>query len=126
MADDKPIKNTPPEDDERVQEEADAAASEAGQIGGRSGQENLEESERAVAEGGGGVSEGFEQSEELLREQAQHGDTYADPLADRPAAEGEGGRHGEYGEADSEKSSETDEDAGHARRLRRLSRQDLS
>src|SRR5205085_10384730 len=110
MTDETPIKNTPPEDDERVQEEADAAAAEAGKIGGRSGQENVEESERAVAEGGGGVAEGFEQSEELLREQAQHGDSFADPLADRPAAEGEGGRdHGEYGEADSEKSSEDDD-----------------
>jgi hypothetical protein len=109
MADETPIKNTPPEDDDRVQEEADAAAAEAGKIGGRSGQENVEESERAVAEGGGGVAEGFEQSEELLREQAEHGETYADPVADRPAPEGAAGRdHGEYAEADSEKSSEDD------------------
>jgi hypothetical protein len=98
--------------DPDVDREADAAAKEAGQIGGRSGQEHLPESERAPAEAGGGVSEGFEQSEELLREQAQHGDSFADPLADRPAAEQPGGRdHGEYGEADSEKSSEDDDDA---------------
>ncbi len=99
-------------DDERAREEADAAAKEAGQIGGRSGVENLPESERAPAEAGGGVSEGFEQSEELLREQAQHGDSFADPLADRLTPEGAAGRdHGEYGEADSEKSSEDDDDA---------------
>ena len=102
----------PPEDDARVDEEEAAAAQEAGRIGGRSGQENVAESERAVAEGGGGVSEGFEQSEELLREQAEHGDSFADPLADRPAPENAAARdHGEYGEADSEKSSEADDDA---------------
>jgi hypothetical protein len=98
-------------EDKRARLEADAAAAEAGRIGGRSGQENLPESERAPAEAGGGVSEGFEQSEELLREQAQHGDSFADPLADRPAPEGEGGRdHGEYAEADQEKSSEDSDD----------------
>jgi hypothetical protein len=98
-------------EDERVSREEDAAAREAGQIGGRSGLEDLPESERAPAQHGGGVSEGFEQAEELLREQAQHGDSFADPLADRPAAEGASARdHGEYGDGDSEKSSEDDED----------------
>jgi hypothetical protein len=120
MAEDTPAEeNLTPVDPEetdvaadRAREEADAAAKEAGQIGGRSGLENLPESERAPAESGGGVSEGFEQSEELLREQAQHGDSFADPLADRPAPEETAGRdHGEYGEADSEKSSEDDDDA---------------
>jgi hypothetical protein len=97
--------------DPNVDREADAAAKEAGQIGGRSGLEHLPESERAPAEAGGGVSEGFEQSEELLREQAQHGDSFADPVADRPKAEGAAGRdHGEYGEGDAEKSSEDDAD----------------
>ena len=105
-------KKTPPEEDDRAQREADEAAAEAGRIGGRSGLENLPESERAPAEAGGGVSEGFEQSEELLREQAQHGDSFADPIADRPQPEGAAARdHGEYGEADSEKSSEDDDDA---------------
>jgi hypothetical protein len=99
-----------PEDDARVDEEAAKAAQEAARIGGRSGQEGVEESERAVAEGGGGVAEGFEQSEELLREQAEHGETFADPVADRPAPEGAAARdHGEYGDADSEKSSEDDD-----------------
>lgn len=100
-----------PVEDDRARREADAAAAEAGSIGGRSGQEDLPESERAPAEAGGGVSEGFEQSEELLREQAQHGDSFADPLSDRPAPEEAGGRdHGDYGEADHEKSSEDDRD----------------
>ena len=107
--DETPEGGTPEE--ERVQREADAAAREASQIGGRSGLENLPESERAPAEHGGGVSEGFEQSEELLREQAQHGDSFADPLADRPAAEEAGGRdHGEYGQGDDVESTETDVD----------------
>lgn len=100
-----------PADDARAREEADAAAAEAGRIGGRSGLENLPESERAPAEHGGGVSEGFEQSEELLREQAQHGDSFADPLADRPAPEQEGGRdHGEHAKGDDVESTETDVD----------------
>lgn len=98
-------------DDQAVRREEDAAALEAGKIGGRSGLEDLPESERAPAEHGGGVSEGFEQSEDLLREQAQHGDSFADPWADRPAPEGPGSRdHGEYADADDVESTETDVD----------------
>jgi hypothetical protein len=57
-----------------IEREEDAAAREAGQIGGRSGEEGMDPAERAPAEHGGGESEGFEQAEELLQERASHGD----------------------------------------------------
>ena len=56
------------------QEEIDAAAAEAGAIGGVSGEENVAPEMRAVLEGGGGESEGFEAAEDLLIEHASHGD----------------------------------------------------
>ena len=43
------------------QEGADAATAEAAQIGGISGEEDLDPAQRAVIEAGGGVSEGFAQ-----------------------------------------------------------------
>jgi hypothetical protein len=67
-------------DDKLIQEEEDAAAAEAARIGGRSGMEGMGEAERASAEHGGGESEGFEEAEELLKEQASHGDPAVDPL----------------------------------------------
>jgi len=83
--------------DDVAQREADAAAAEAGAIGGRSGNEDLEESERPVAEGGGGVAEGFEQAEADLEENATHGDGQANPLRDagQPEAELDPATHGE-------------------------------
>jgi hypothetical protein len=76
-------------DEELIRQEEDAAAAEAGRIGGRSGMEGMDEAERAAAEHGGGVAEGFEQAEQLLEEHAGHGDPGGDPLADAPAAESE-------------------------------------
>lgn len=88
------------ERDERVlREEADAAAAEARRIGGRSGMEGMGEAERASAEHGGGESEGFEEAEELLEEQARHGDPSVHPLDDAGAPEEESDP-GVYGEAD--------------------------
>jgi hypothetical protein len=57
-------------------EEADAAAAEAAGIGGVSGEEelNLDPAQLPVIEAGGGVSEGFEESERALIEHASHGD----------------------------------------------------
>jgi hypothetical protein len=52
--------------------EADAAAAEAGAIGGRA-PENADPERRPVEEAGGGESEGFEQAEEDLREHTEHG-----------------------------------------------------
>jgi len=98
----------PPEDDV-VEAEEDAAAAEAARIGGRSGMEGMDEAKRASAEHGGGEAEGFEEAEELLQENASHGDPTADPLADAPAPEAEPDP-GVYGEADEIESTETDPD----------------
>jgi hypothetical protein len=61
------------------QEESDAAALEAGEIGGMLGEneEQLDPAQRPVTEGGGGVSEGFEEAERALIEHASHGDQQA-------------------------------------------------
>jgi hypothetical protein len=59
------------------QEQADAAAAEAAGIGGVTGEEDLDPAQRPVTEGGGGVSEGFEEAERALIEHASHGDQQA-------------------------------------------------
>ena len=88
-------------------EEAADAAREAGRIGGRAGDEDLDPAQRPLVEAGGGVAEGFELAEEELVEAAQHGDSGADPLADAFTPERDGDQpSGEYGEADHEDSSE--------------------
>lgn len=71
-------------------------------------EERRAEEQRAVKEAGGGVSEGFEESEAELIEHASHGDSGPDPsnLAGKP----EEYAGGEYGEADHESSSEDDQD----------------
>lgn len=56
------------------QEEADAAAAEAGAIGGVAGDEDLDPAQRPLVEAGEGESEGFELAEEELIEHASHGD----------------------------------------------------
>lgn len=97
-------------EDDVVRKQEEAAAAEAGRIGGRSGMEGMDEAERASAEHGGGQAEGFEQTEELLEGQAGHGDTSVDPLAgaEEPAEEEQD--PATYGEADELESTETDED----------------
>jgi len=67
---------------EREQEQE--AAEEAGAIGGRVSadaptefEEDLSEADRAVEEGGGGESEGFELAEAELEQHASHGDDHA-------------------------------------------------
>lgn len=92
-------------DDELVREEEEAAGGEAARIGGRSGMEGMEEAKRAAAEHGGGEAEGFEQAEELLEEQATHGDPAVDPLGN--ASEPEEKDPSVHGEADEVDSTET-------------------
>ena len=61
-----------------------------------------------VEESGGGVSEGFEQAEEELIENASHGDGTADPEADaidNENVEAEAST-AEYGEADAAEATE--------------------
>ena len=82
----------PDELDRRAAEEAEAAAVEAGSIGGSVDEAaELDPADRPVIEGGGGDAEGFEQAEEQLIERASHGDPPGDPLADagRPEPETE-------------------------------------
>lgn len=87
------------EEDGRAQEEAEAAAKEAGSIGGSQPDYRTDDAHRAVAEGGGGESEGFEQSEEALERNASHEDRGGNPAQDAFTVEAD--RSGaEYGEAD--------------------------
>jgi hypothetical protein len=74
-------------EDPLLRREETAAAREAGAIGGETPEyENeegdpVDESERAVLEGGEGVEEGFETAESDLREAATHGENRYDPAA---------------------------------------------
>ncbi len=96
-------------DEQVLRKEEEAAAAEARRIGGRSGMEGMDEAKRASAEHGGGESEGFEEAEDLLKEQATHGDSLGDPLRDAGKVEEEEGP-AVYGEADEIDSTETEED----------------
>ena len=58
--------------DVQARREAEAAAHEAAGIGGRA-PDNEDPARRPVDEAGGGEAEGFEQAEEDLRENAEHG-----------------------------------------------------
>ena len=99
-------------DTRTVREEEEAAAAEARRIGGRSGMEGMDPAERASAEHGGGEAEGFEEAEELLEEQATHGDPSVDPLHDAPATEREEevAVHGEADEIEIEREVRNAED----------------
>jgi len=98
---------------DRAREEADAAAAEAARIGGSPSDEAelADGPERAVEEGGGGESEGFELAEQQLVEHASHGDQHAARRAiyDAPD-ESDDARAAEGGEANAERSSEREED----------------
>ena len=68
--------------DVTLDEQADAAAAEAGAIGGDPGNESEDPAMQPVEEAGGGVQEGFEQAEDELIENASHGDGGGNPAAD--------------------------------------------
>ena len=95
-------------DDRDVREEEQAAAREAGEIGGE-GTPIADEAERASAEHGGGVAEGFEQAEERLSEEATSDDGEGDPIRDAGEVEANPDP-AERGEADQVDSTETDEE----------------
>jgi hypothetical protein len=95
------------ESDPVVDRETEAAAREAGAIGGRRPADEPDTPERPLREGGEGEAEGFEQAEEELRARAAHEDPGGDPLADRSDPEPQRS-DAEYGEADHERSSETE------------------
>jgi hypothetical protein len=101
----------PAVDESLIRDEEEAAAGEAARIGGRSGMEGMDEARRSPAEHGGGEAEGFEQAEELLEEQATHGDSGVDPLRDAPAVEQEEDPsiHGEADEVESTERPRSDD-----------------
>jgi len=97
--------------EEPVDEDAEAAAAEAGAIGGHTNTEGLPEAERPLAEGGEGESEGFELAEEQLIEAASHGDRTGHPSGDGfPDEEASSEDLASYGEGDDEHVSENVED----------------
>jgi hypothetical protein len=96
-------------DDDYVDEEERLAAEEAAHIGGTPTYDvdldEVDEADRAVVEGGGGESEGFELAEEELIENADLGP--GRPGAEVRVREGEDDEErdddlADYGEADSE------------------------
>ncbi len=102
-------------DFEREQEQE--AAAEAARIGGSPGAEGYVEDGEEVdpaqiplMESGEGESEGFEQSEGALIENASHGDMHSAGRILEDAPESESARGAAAGEADSEHTSE-DEDS---------------
>ncbi len=104
-----------PSADALVVEEAEAAAAEAGAIGGPDPQPELDPADKPVAEGGGGEAEGFEQAEEALIGQASHDDVPADPTGGAFTPErDENPSRGVYGESDEVEVTEatSDPDAG--------------
>lgn len=94
------------------QEEVDAAAEEAGAIGGVAGDEDLDPADRPVVEGGEGEAEGFELAEEDLIDHASHGDQQSARVAfhDRGRDEDPLAAEQVDAEADQEHSSERDDD----------------
>jgi hypothetical protein len=99
-------------DDDFVAAEEAAAAAAARSIGGpRLDDAHGDEAFEAVAEAGGGESEGFELAEEQLIDNATHGGGRADPIGDAFTPEVEADESTAVdGEADEERVSELDED----------------
>lgn len=92
-------------------EETEAAAEEAGAIGGQTPSQDLDPAQQAVSEGGEGEAEGFELAEEELVESASHGTPAGNPLGDRgPAEDAATEDLASYGEADHVEVSEDDVD----------------
>lgn len=78
--------------------EAQAAAAEAAEIGGRIAPLSADPAREPLEEAGEGESEGFEQAERALRDIAEHGDERRFPARDAPPPEER--ESVEYGEAD--------------------------
>jgi hypothetical protein len=72
---------------QRVEEEAEAAAAEAGRVGGEAPVESDDPAQQPVIESGEGESEGFELAEKRLQDIASHGDQHRFPDRDVPPPE---------------------------------------
>jgi hypothetical protein len=94
-------------DGNRPSEEEEAAAREAGAIGGPNPDPDIDPAERPLRESGEGESEGFELAEEELRRNAEHDDPAGSPMLDRFPDEEQSGAV--YGDADEEPSDARDE-----------------
>ena len=92
-------------DETYVAEQERAAAEEAAEVGGGPVSDDTDEAERPLAEAGQGESEGFEQAEEQLVENATHEAEYP-PDPTHLAGQPEEAMPGEYGEADTEESED--------------------
>lgn len=96
------------QEDPLAEEEADAAASEAAEIGGPAPDDPIDDpAERAVVEGGGGQAEGFELAEAELIDNASHGDQKRFP--NRDASPPEEPTETAFGEPDEEIPRDADE-----------------
>lgn len=96
------------ERDPIADEEAEAAAAEAAEIGGPAPDDPVEDpAERPVVEGGEGVAEGFELAEEELIDNAAHGDQKRFP--NRDASPSEEPTDTAFGEPDEEIPRDADE-----------------
>jgi hypothetical protein len=103
-----PREDEEPEPTGSVDEAAQAAAAarEAAEIGGPDPDPGIDPAERPVAEGGGGVAEGFEESERALRERASHEERGGDLSTDADPRSESAEATSEYGEADDALSQE--------------------
>jgi hypothetical protein len=78
----------PPQRDTVADEEAEAAAAEAAEIGGPAPvYQDADPAQRPLVEGGEGEAEGFELAEEELIDNASHGDQKHFPDRDAPPPE---------------------------------------
>jgi hypothetical protein len=92
-----------PDDEDYVEREEDAAAAEAGSIGGRRPDYDVDEAHRALEEAGEGEEEGFEEAERELIDAASHGENRVDPEDDAfPPEEDALDATPDYGEPDEE------------------------
>ena len=98
-------------DERHVREEEEAAAREAGMIGGRSGDQELDPAERPLVEAGEGEAEGFEVAEQDLIDHATYQDGEGIPELDQLGSEEERDP-ATYGEPDEEDVTEVVRDPG--------------
>jgi hypothetical protein len=97
------------ERDPIAEEEADAAAAEAAEIGGPTPDDPVvDPAERPLVEGGEGQAEGFELAEAQLVDNAEHGDQKRFP--NRDAGRPEEPTDTAFGEADEAIPQEADQD----------------
>lgn len=91
-----------PSGDPVIDEETELAAEEARAIGGDPGGPYADEdpAQIPVEESGEGEAEGFEQAEEALIDEAEHGDSGVNPLGHEGRAEEPESRDAVYGESD--------------------------